>query len=72
MISGDISGVAFNECVFQGTVFETSCATRCDYTGSRISEVTGVLNLRGAIITSEQAGSFAAVIANEAGLSVVD
>jgi len=69
---GDLSNVVFADCEFNGAEFEATRAAECDLRGSRLTDVRGLLSLRGAKITHEQALSVAAIIATESGLKVVD
>ncbi|MBB5920945.1 uncharacterized protein YjbI with pentapeptide repeats [Actinoalloteichus hoggarensis] len=73
VITGDLSNVMFRDCDLGGVEFEADKAANCDLTTSRVSDVArGLLGLRGARITAEQAGSAAILIAAEAGLTVSD
>jgi uncharacterized protein YjbI with pentapeptide repeats len=69
---GDLSNVVFTECEFTGAEFEATRATDCDLRGSRLAGVRGLLSLRGAKITHEQALSVATTIATESGFTVTD
>ncbi|PKW18460.1 pentapeptide repeat-containing protein [Saccharopolyspora spinosa] len=72
-ITGDLSNVVFRDCDLGGVEFEANKAMNCDLTTSRVDEVArGLLGLRGARITAEQAASAAILIATEAGLTVTD
>jgi hypothetical protein len=71
-IGGDLSGVSFSDCDFVDTEFRAVRAARCDLRGSRIDSARGLLSLRGAMISAEQAVSASIVIAAEAGLVVGD
>ncbi|GAB3362488.1 hypothetical protein GCM10027360_26370 [Amycolatopsis echigonensis] len=72
LLAGDLSNVVFVDCVFAGTEFEATAAAGCDLRGSTFEGVKGLLSLRGARISSEQALSAAAAIAAESGLIVRD
>lgn len=69
---GDLSNVIFSDCDLNATEFEVSRAADCDLRSSRLTDVRGLLTLRGAKITTEQAVSVARIIATESGLSVDD
>lgn len=69
---GDLSNVVFADCELNATEFEVSRAMDCDLRSSRLTDVRGLLRLRGAKITTEQAVSVAQLIATESGLSVDD
>lgn len=71
VFSGDLSRLSFVDCEFSGTEFAAISAVDCDLRGSRLSGVRGLLTLRGAKITAEQAVSVAGILAAESGLSVV-
>lgn len=72
-ITGDLSNVMFRDCDLGGVEFEANKAVNCDLTTSRVTDVArGLLGLRGARITAEQAASAAFLIATEAGLTVSD
>ncbi|UUV30982.1 pentapeptide repeat-containing protein [Amycolatopsis roodepoortensis] len=71
VFSGDLSRLTFVDCEFAGTEFAAVSALDCDLRGSRLSDVRGLLTLRGAKITGEQAVSVAGILAAESGLSVV-
>jgi uncharacterized protein YjbI with pentapeptide repeats len=72
-LTGDLSNVIFRDCDLGGVEFEASKAVNCDLTTSRVADVAcGLLGLRGARITAEQAASVASLIATEAGLTVSD
>ncbi|WP_410651178.1 pentapeptide repeat-containing protein [Amycolatopsis sp. cmx-4-54] len=71
VFSGDLSRLTFVDCEFTGTEFAATAAVGCDLRGSRLSGVRGLLTLRGAKITGEQAVSVAGILATESGLSVV-
>jgi uncharacterized protein YjbI with pentapeptide repeats len=69
---GDMSRIHFTDCTFHGAQFEATRATDCDLRGSQLNRVYGILSLRGAKITTDQAFSIARGIATESGLTVVD
>lgn len=69
---GDLSNVVFAECEFNGAEFEVTRATDCDLRRSRLADVRGLLSLRGAKITHDQALSVATTIATESGLTITD
>jgi uncharacterized protein YjbI with pentapeptide repeats len=71
-ISGYLSGVVFLDCDFADTEFEAASAKGCDLQMSRLAGARGLLSLRGALITAEQAASVAPRLATEAGLIVQD
>ncbi|MFK0247861.1 pentapeptide repeat-containing protein [Amycolatopsis azurea] len=71
VFSGDLSRLTFVDCDFTETEFAATGAAGCDLRGSRLSGVRGLLTLRGAKITAEQAVSIAGILAAESGLSVV-
>ncbi|MFJ8911521.1 pentapeptide repeat-containing protein [Amycolatopsis sp. NPDC102389] len=70
VFSGDLSRLTFVDCEFIETEFAATAAVGCDLRGSRLSGVRGLLTLRGAKITAEQAVSIAGILATESGLSV--
>ncbi|MEU3765851.1 pentapeptide repeat-containing protein [Amycolatopsis keratiniphila] len=70
VFSGDLSRLTFVDCDFTETEFAATAAVGCDLRGSRLSGVRGLLTLRGAKITGEQAVSVAGILATESGLSV--
>lgn len=72
VVSGCLSGVVFLDCNFADTEFETASAQGCDLRMSRLAGARGLLSLRGALITAEQAASVADRLATEAGLIVRD
>lgn len=72
LLVGDLSNVVFADCLFAGTEFEATAAAGCDLRGSTFEGAKGLLSLRGARISSEQALSAAAAIASESGLVVRD
>ena len=70
VITGDLSGVVFSNCDLIGTEFTASRAQGCDLRGSRLGAVRGLLSLRGAKISADQAVDVADALAAEAGLIV--
>jgi uncharacterized protein YjbI with pentapeptide repeats len=68
---GDLSDTVFSDCDFTGAEFATQRAERCELAGSQIVGARGLLRLRGARITQDQAISVADALATEAGLVVV-
>ncbi|MEO7195075.1 MAG: pentapeptide repeat-containing protein [Pseudonocardiaceae bacterium] len=72
VISGCLSSVVFANCDFAGTEFEATGTKGCDLRTSRLVGGRGLLSLRGALITAEQASSVAPRLATEAGLMVQD
>ncbi|MGH3719662.1 MAG: pentapeptide repeat-containing protein [Pseudonocardiaceae bacterium] len=72
VISGCLSGVVFLDCDFTDTEFEAASAKGCDLRMSRLAGARGLLNLRGALITVEQAVSVAHQLATETGLIIQD
>jgi uncharacterized protein YjbI with pentapeptide repeats len=69
-IQGDLSRVAFVDCDFGGAEFQVQRAEGCDLSDSQLAGAQGLLTLRGAEITRDQAVSVADVLATEAGLVV--
>jgi uncharacterized protein YjbI with pentapeptide repeats len=70
-ISGDLSNVLFLDCDFTDTEFRVTLAAKCDLRTSRLTSARGLLSLRGATISPEQAVSISTLIAAEAGLIVL-
>ena len=70
-ITGDLSDAVFLDCDFAGAEFDTALAKGCDLRSSRLVGARGLLSLRGARITADQAVSVADQLAAEAGLIVV-
>ncbi|HUQ56002.1 pentapeptide repeat-containing protein [Lentzea sp.] len=70
VLVGDLSNVVFDECEMSRVEFDATRAGGCDFTTSRLSDVSGLLTLRGARIEAVQAGSLGAQFAKEAGLTV--
>jgi uncharacterized protein YjbI with pentapeptide repeats len=69
-ISGDLSNTVFQDCDFTGTEFRARTASKCDLRSSRLTEARGLLTLKGATISMDQAVAISGVIAAEAGLIV--
>jgi uncharacterized protein YjbI with pentapeptide repeats len=69
-ISGDLSNTVFQDCDFTGTEFRARSASKCDLRSSRLTEARGLLTLKGATISVEQAVAVSAMIAAEVGLIV--
>jgi uncharacterized protein YjbI with pentapeptide repeats len=70
MVGGDLSAVVFTGCTFDGAEFAATAANGCDLRGSRLGGARGLLTLRGARITADQAVAAAPRLASEAGLAV--
>jgi uncharacterized protein YjbI with pentapeptide repeats len=70
-LTGDLSDTVFAECDFTGADFTAQKATNCDLPESNLVGAHGLLTLRGARITQDQAISIADILATEAGLVVV-
>lgn len=70
VVGGDLSSVVFTDCGFDGAEFAATTAQGCDLRGSRLGASRGLLTLRGARITADQAVSAAPRLASEAGLTV--
>jgi uncharacterized protein YjbI with pentapeptide repeats len=68
VITGDLSGLVFSNCDFTGAEFTASRAQGCDLRSSRLGEARGLLSLRGAKISADQAVTAAEALAAEAGL----
>jgi uncharacterized protein YjbI with pentapeptide repeats len=71
VLAGDLSNVVFDDCELTETEFEATRAVGCDLTESRLIGVRGLLTLRGARLSADQASSLASQIASEAGLTIV-
>jgi uncharacterized protein YjbI with pentapeptide repeats len=71
-ISGNLSNVVFADCDFIDTEFRVNQAKNCDLRTSRIDSARGLLSLRGATISPEQAVAASGRIATEAGLIVAN
>jgi uncharacterized protein YjbI with pentapeptide repeats len=70
VVAGDLSAVVFSDCSFAGGEFAATAADGCDLRGSRLGEARGLLTLRGARVTLDQAVAFAPRLASEAGFTV--
>jgi uncharacterized protein YjbI with pentapeptide repeats len=70
VVGGDLSAVVFTGCSFEGAEFAATAADGCDLRGSRLGEARGLLTLRGARVTTDQAVAFAPRLASEAGFTV--
>ena len=70
VVAGDLSAVVFTGCTFAGGEFAATAADGCDLRGSRLGEARGLLTLRGARVTTDQAVAFAPRLASEAGFTV--
>ncbi len=71
-ISGDLSNTVFLDCEFIETEFRATRATKCDLRTSRLTSARGLLSLRGATISTEQAVAISGLLATEAGLVVAE
>jgi hypothetical protein len=71
-IAGDLSHTLFLDCDFTETEFLATGAKNCDLRASALTGARGLLTLRGAVITREQAISVADRMATEIGLVVRD
>jgi uncharacterized protein YjbI with pentapeptide repeats len=69
-ITGDLSDVVFSGCELGGVEFDVRRANRCDLHSSRLVGSRGLLSLRGAEISADQAVAVADQLATEAGLIV--
>jgi uncharacterized protein YjbI with pentapeptide repeats len=72
VISGDLSNVVFENCDFTGAEFDVAKAEKCDFRSSSLAGARGLISLRGAEISTEQAVSVAVRLAVEVGFKVVD
>lgn len=72
VIAGDLSSVVFTDCGFENTEFAASAAQGCDLRASRLGGARGLLTLRGAAITTDQAVAIAPRLAVEAGFTLDD
>jgi uncharacterized protein YjbI with pentapeptide repeats len=70
VVAGDLSAVVFTGCSFANAEFAATDAAGCDLRGSRLGEARGLLTLRGARITTDQAVVIAPRLASEAGFTV--
>lgn len=55
VIGGDLTRCVFHDCDFTGTTFQARVAKGADFRTSRLGGATGLLSLRGARITVDQA-----------------
>lgn len=69
-IGGDLSNTRFVDCDFVETEFRATRAGKCDLRSSRLTSARGLLSLRGATISAEQAVEVSSMIAAEAGLII--
>lgn len=70
VVAGDLSSMVFTRCTFDGAEFAATAADGCDLRGSALGEARGLLTLRGARVTTDQAVVFAPRLASEAGFTV--
>ncbi|WP_051898559.1 pentapeptide repeat-containing protein [Sciscionella sediminilitoris] len=70
VLSGDLSTAVFTDCELAGAEFNARDATGCDLRGSRITDIRGLLTLRGAIVDTGQVIAAATRIATAAGFDV--
>jgi uncharacterized protein YjbI with pentapeptide repeats len=70
VVGGDLSAVVFSGCSFDGGEFAATSADGCDLRGSGLGAARGLLTLRGARVTTDQAVAFAPRLASEAGFTV--
>jgi uncharacterized protein YjbI with pentapeptide repeats len=66
-LRGDFSRVLFDRCELAGAEFGVSAAAECDLRSSRLAGARGLLTLKGARITPNQALEIADLLAVEAG-----
>ena len=71
-IFGELTDVVFLDCDFAGTEFDAVSAVDCDLRSSRLVGARGLLTLRGALISADQAVSVADQLAAEAGLRITE
>lgn len=69
-IVGDLTGVVFVDCDFAAAEFDAVAAKGCDLRSSRLVGARGLLTLRGAQISPDQAVAVADQLAAEAGLRI--
>jgi uncharacterized protein YjbI with pentapeptide repeats len=68
---GDLSKAVFIECTFPGADFSrVADAKGCDLRRSELSGITGLMSLRGALITADQAVDIAGELATAAGFKL--
>lgn len=70
VIGGDLSSAVFADCTFDDAEFAATAAAGCDLRSSRLGGARGLLTLRGARITVDQATAIAPRLATESGLTV--
>lgn len=70
MISGDLTGVVFDDCDITETEFRATRASNCDLRTSRLTAPRGLSTLRGARVTAAQTLGIAENLAVEAGLVI--
>ena len=71
-VAGDLSSVVFTRCTFDGAEFAATAAEGCDLRDCTLGAARGLLTLRGARVTTDQAVAFAPRLASEAGFTVED
>lgn len=69
-LGGDLSGVVFRDCDFDGAEFSATAARDADLRTSRLAGARGLHSMRGAIIDVDQLIAVAGQLAAEAGLRV--
>ncbi|MFC3493216.1 pentapeptide repeat-containing protein [Glycomyces rhizosphaerae] len=68
---GDLSKTVFIDCTFPGSDFSrVANAKGCDLRRSQLSGITGLMSLRGALITADQAVDIAGELATAAGFKL--
>lgn len=72
VVAGDLSAVVFADCTFDNAEFAATAATGCDLRSSRLGAARGLLTLRGARLTTDQAVAIAPRLATEAGFTLDD
>jgi uncharacterized protein YjbI with pentapeptide repeats len=70
VVGGDLSSVLFVNCSFDGAEFAATAAAGCDLRSCKLGAARGLLTLRGARVTADQAVAFAPRLASEAGFTV--
>jgi uncharacterized protein YjbI with pentapeptide repeats len=70
VVGGDLSAVVFVNCSFDGAEFAATAADGCDLRGCELGAARGLLTLRGARVSTDQAVAFAPRLASEAGFTV--
>ena len=66
-VRGDLSRVVFDRCDFAGVEFGATAAKDCDLRTSRLTGASGLVTLKGARISTEQAIEIADLLAAEVG-----